>query len=99
MSLVNPPIIIIVKTKIIDVNGSTRAQATVSGVTISGDIVGAGATFGNVEVGLANFQSTYTIDLALLSAASASVMVPSVLAFVFLRRRFVEGIATSGMKE
>ena len=52
-----------------------------------------------VEVGLANFQSTYTIDLALLSAASASVMVPSVLAFVFLRRRFVEGIATSGMKE
>ena len=51
-----------------------------------------------VEVGLANFQSTYTIDLALLSAASASVMVPSVLAFVFLRRRFVEGIATSGMK-
>ena len=52
-----------------------------------------------VEVGLANFQSTYTIDLALLSAASASVMVPSVLAFVFLRRRFVEGISTSGMKE
>ena len=52
-----------------------------------------------VEVGLANFQSTYTIDLALLSAASASVMVPSVLAFVFLRRRFVEGIASSGMKE
>ena len=52
-----------------------------------------------VEVGLANFQSTYTIDLALLSAASASVMVPSVLAFIFLRRRFVEGISTSGMKE
>ncbi len=52
-----------------------------------------------VEVGLANFQSTYTIDLALLSAASASVMVPSVLVFVFLRRRFVEGIAASGLKE
>jgi len=52
-----------------------------------------------VEVGLANFQSTYTIDLALLSAASASVMVPSVLVFIFLRRRFVEGIAASGLKE
>ncbi len=52
-----------------------------------------------IEVGLANFQSAYTIDLSLLSAASAAVMVPSVLAFVLLRRNFVEGIAASGMKE
>ena len=52
-----------------------------------------------VEVGLANFQSTYTIDLALLSAASTAVMVPSVLVFVLLRRSFVEGIAGSGIKE
>ena len=52
-----------------------------------------------IEVGLANFQSAYTIDLSLLSAASAAVMVPSVLAFVLLRRNFVEGLAASGMKE
>ena len=52
-----------------------------------------------IEVGLANFQSAYTIDLSLLSAASAAVMVPSVLAFVLLRRNFVEGIAASGIKE
>ena len=52
-----------------------------------------------IEVGLANFQSAYTVDLALLSAASAAVMVPSVLVFVLLRRSFVEGIAASGMKE
>lgn len=52
-----------------------------------------------VEVGLANFQSTYTIDLALLSAASAAVMVPSVFVFVLLRRSFVDGIAASGIKE
>ena len=52
-----------------------------------------------IEVGLANFQSAYTIDLSLLSAASAAVMVPSVIAFVLLRRNFVEGIASSGMKE
>ena len=52
-----------------------------------------------IEVGLANFQSAYTIDLALLSAASAAVMVPSVLVFVLLRRSFVVGIAESGMKE
>lgn len=52
-----------------------------------------------IEVGLANFQSAYTIDLSLLSAASTAVMVPSVLAFVLLRRNFVEGIAASGMKD
>ena len=52
-----------------------------------------------IEVGLANFQSAYTIDLSLLSAASAAVMVPSVLAFVLLRRNFVEGIAARGMKD
>ena len=52
-----------------------------------------------IEVGLANFQSAYTIDLSLLSAASAAVMVPSVIAFVLLRRNFLEGIAASGMKE
>ncbi|MFK7997174.1 MAG: carbohydrate ABC transporter permease [Granulosicoccus sp.] len=52
-----------------------------------------------IEVGLANFQSAYTVELSLLSAASAAVMVPSVIVFVLLRRHFVEGIATSGMKE
>lgn len=52
-----------------------------------------------IEVGLANFQSAYTIELSLLSAASAAVMVPSVIVFVLLRRNFVEGIAASGMKE
>ena len=52
-----------------------------------------------IEVGLANFQSAYTVELSLLSAASAAVMVPSALAFVLLRRNYVEGIAASGMKE
>ena len=52
-----------------------------------------------IEVGLANFQSAYTVDLSLLSAASAAVMIPSVIVFVLLRRNFVEGIAASGMKE
>ncbi|MEP3279809.1 MAG: carbohydrate ABC transporter permease [Stappiaceae bacterium] len=52
-----------------------------------------------IEVGLANFQSAYTIELSLLSAASAAVMVPSTLAFILLRRHFVEGISASGLKE
>lgn len=52
-----------------------------------------------IEVGLALFQTGYTVDLGRLSAASACVLVPSVLAFVLLRRNFVQGVASTGMKE
>lgn len=52
-----------------------------------------------IEVGLALFQTGYTVDLGRLSAASAAVLVPSVLAFVLLRRNFVQGVAATGMKE
>lgn len=52
-----------------------------------------------IEVGLALFQTGYTVDLGRLSAAAAIVLVPSVSLFVFLRRNFVEGIAASGLKE
>jgi multiple sugar transport system permease protein len=52
-----------------------------------------------IEVGLALFQTGYTVDLGRLSAASACVLVPSVLAFVLLRRNFVQGVAATGLKE
>jgi multiple sugar transport system permease protein len=52
-----------------------------------------------IEVGLALFQTGFTIDLGRLSAASAIVLIPSVTVFVFLRRQFTEGIATSGLKD
>lgn len=52
-----------------------------------------------IEVGLALFQTGYTVDLGRLSAASACVLIPSVLAFVLLRRNFVQGVASTGMKE
>jgi len=52
-----------------------------------------------IEVGLALFQTGYTVDLGRLSAASAVVLVPSVALFVLLRRHFVEGIAATGLKE
>jgi multiple sugar transport system permease protein len=48
---------------------------------------------------LALFQTGYTVDLERLSAVSACVLVPSLLAFVLLRRNFVQGVAASGMKE
>lgn len=52
-----------------------------------------------IEVGLALFSTGYTVDLGKLSAASACVLIPSVLAFVLLRRNFVQGVASTGMKE
>ena len=52
-----------------------------------------------IEVGLALFQTGYTVDLGRLSAASALVLVPSVTIFVLLRKNFVEGIAGTGLKE
>jgi multiple sugar transport system permease protein len=52
-----------------------------------------------IEVGLALFQTGFTVDLGRLSAASALVLVPSVTVFVFLRRSFTQGIAATGTKE
>jgi multiple sugar transport system permease protein len=52
-----------------------------------------------VEVGLALFQTGYTVDLGRLSAASSVVLIPSITLFVLLRRNFVQGVASTGMKE
>lgn len=52
-----------------------------------------------IEVGLALFQTGFTVDLGRLSAASALVLIPSVTLFVLLRRNFVQGIASTGLKE
>lgn len=52
-----------------------------------------------IEVGLALFQTGFTIDLGRLSAAAAVVLVPSVTLFVLLRRNFVQGVASTGLKE
>ncbi len=52
-----------------------------------------------IEVGLALFQTGFTVDFGKLSAAAAAVLVPSVTLFVLLRRNFVQGIASTGLKE
>lgn len=52
-----------------------------------------------IEVGLALFQTGFTVDLGRLSAASALVLVPSITLFVLLRRNFVQGVASTGLKE
>lgn len=53
----------------------------------------------SIEVGLALFQTGFTVDLGRLSAASAAVLVPSITLFVILRRNFVQGVASTGLKE
>jgi multiple sugar transport system permease protein len=52
-----------------------------------------------LEVGLALFQTGFTVDLGRLSAAAALALVPSVLFFAFMRRHFVQGVAATGLKE
>ena len=52
-----------------------------------------------IEIGLALFQTGYTVDVGRLSAASAIVLVPSIVLFVLLRRNFVQGIASTGLKD
>lgn len=52
-----------------------------------------------IEIGLALFQTGYTVDLGRLSAASAVVLIPSIIIFVLLRRNFVQGFASTGLKE
>ena len=50
-------------------------------------------------MGLALFQTGFTVDLGRLSAAAAVVLVPTVIVFSLLRRQFVQGVATSGLKD
>ena len=52
-----------------------------------------------IEVGLALFQTGFTIDFGRLSAAATIVLIPSITCFAFLRRNFVQGVASSGLKE
>ncbi|CAH1667186.1 carbohydrate ABC transporter permease [Chelatococcus asaccharovorans] len=52
-----------------------------------------------LEVGLALFQTGFTVDLGRLSAAAALALLPSILFFAFMRRNFVQGVASSGLKE
>jgi len=52
-----------------------------------------------LEVGLALFQTGFTVDIGHLSAAAALALVPSALFFSLMRRNFVRGVAASGLKE
>lgn len=51
-----------------------------------------------LTAGLALFRGSQSIDYGVVLAGSVIAMTPMVVAFLFAQRRFIEGIATSGLK-
>lgn len=51
-----------------------------------------------LSVGMKMFQVSNSVDYGLLMAGATLVLIPVLLIFVFAQRFFVQGIATSGMK-
>ncbi|WP_460947633.1 carbohydrate ABC transporter permease [Okibacterium endophyticum] len=51
-----------------------------------------------LPAGLALFRGEHVTDYGLLMAGSVLALLPMVIAFLVVQRRFIEGIATSGMK-
>ena len=51
-----------------------------------------------ISVGMKMFQINNSVDYGLLMAASTLVLVPVLIVFIFAQKHFVEGIATTGMK-
>lgn len=51
-----------------------------------------------LSVGMKMFQVSNAVDYGLLRAGATLVLIPVLLVFVFAQRFFVQGIATSGMK-
>jgi raffinose/stachyose/melibiose transport system permease protein len=51
-----------------------------------------------ISTGLQLFQRRYSRDWGLTSAASVIMIVPIVLLFLFMQRRFIEGLSRSRLK-
>lgn len=52
-----------------------------------------------MELGLGMFQHRYSVELGPVNAGSVLSIIPVLIVFLILRRRIVEGITLSGMKE
>jgi multiple sugar transport system permease protein len=51
-----------------------------------------------MELGLSQFANTYSVNFGVTSAAAVIALLPSIVAFLLLRRRIVEGITITGLK-
>jgi multiple sugar transport system permease protein len=51
-----------------------------------------------VQLGLASFNSSVSVNYTVLSAGAVVAMAPTVVAFLVLRRRIIEGVTLTGFK-
>ncbi|MHB8459388.1 MAG: carbohydrate ABC transporter permease [Candidatus Limnocylindrales bacterium] len=51
-----------------------------------------------VQLGLAQFNSSVSVNYAVLSAGAVVAMAPTVVAFLILRRRIIEGVTLTGFR-
>jgi len=51
-----------------------------------------------MELGLSQFANSYSVDFGVVAAGAVIAMMPTLLAFMLLRRRIVEGITLTGLK-
>ena len=51
-----------------------------------------------MELGRSQFANTYSVDFGVVSSGAVVAMLPTLLAFLILRRRIVEGITLTGLK-
>ncbi len=52
-----------------------------------------------IQLGLVMFQGRYTTNWTLLMAGTVTATIPTIVAFLFGQRQFIESIALSGVKE
>lgn len=51
-----------------------------------------------MELALSQFANSFSVDFGVTSAGAVFAMLPTLIAFLFLRRRIVEGITLTGIK-
>ncbi|HEV8456077.1 MAG TPA: hypothetical protein VGQ24_14355 [Gemmatimonadales bacterium] len=51
-----------------------------------------------LPAGLALFKGQHVTEYGLLMAGAILALLPMIVAFLFVQRRFIEGIATTGIK-
>jgi multiple sugar transport system permease protein len=51
-----------------------------------------------MEVGLSQFANNFSVDFGVTSAGAVIAILPTLIAFLILRRRIVEGITLTGLK-
>ncbi len=51
-----------------------------------------------MELGLSQFANNFSVDFGVVSAGAVVSMLPTLIAFLILRRRIVEGITLTGLK-